>query len=416
MPKATNSTILSLVPKFTGASRITDYRPISCLNTIYKVISRLLVRRLKLILHGLIVPNQTAFVEGRLLLENTVLASELVNGYHKNKSSKKITLKVDIAKAFDTLSWDFLLSALESFNLPLPFLNLLKAWKRAPRVLQILHEFELRSGLAVSMQKSSFFSSGLSEHEITAIEVSTGMQNSSLPMRYLGVPMCTKKLNLLNCEPLLQQIKARLSSWSAKSLSFAGRLLLIKTVITGITTFWCSSFMLPTACIKRINSLCGIFLWHGTAEGHHSARVSWETVTLTKAQGGLGVKDLLSWNRACILKLIWLLFFRPDSVWVCWFKEVVLKGSLTNYWTVKPSVKYSWLANKLIKSRDLVYPLIKRRIGNGLTASFWHDNWSPFGNLTTFLAASTRRLGISKNATVGSLFSDDRWLLPPART
>lgn len=111
------------------------------------------------------------------------------------------------------------------------------------RVLQILHEFELRSGLAVSMQKSSFFSSGLSEHEITAIEVSTGMQNSSLPMRYLGVPMCTKKLNLLNCEPLLQQIKARLSSWSAKSLSFAGRLLLIKTVITGITTFWCSSFM-----------------------------------------------------------------------------------------------------------------------------------------------------------------------------
>ncbi|KAH0916983.1 hypothetical protein HID58_024643 [Brassica napus] len=49
-------------------------------------------------------------------------------------------------------------------------------------------------------------------------------------MRYLGVPLCTKKLNLQNCEPLLQQIKQRLSSWSAKALSFAGRLLLIKTL------------------------------------------------------------------------------------------------------------------------------------------------------------------------------------------
>lgn len=126
LPKTTNSTILSLVPKFTGATKISDYRPISCLNTIYKVISWLLVRRLKPILQQLIMPNQTAFVEGRLLVENTVLASELVNGYHKNRGSKKITIKVDIAKAFDTLSWDFLLSALASLDLPAPFTRLLR--------------------------------------------------------------------------------------------------------------------------------------------------------------------------------------------------------------------------------------------------------------------------------------------------
>lgn len=111
------------------------------------------------------------------------------------------------------------------------------------RVLQILHEFEQRSGLAVSLQKSSFFASGLSAEEITAIQCSTGMPCGSLPMRYLGVPLCTKKLSLSNCEPLIQQVKARVSSWSAKSLSFAGRLLLIKTVISGIATFWCSTFI-----------------------------------------------------------------------------------------------------------------------------------------------------------------------------
>lgn len=158
-----------------------------------------------------------------------------------------------------------------------------------------------------------------------------GISMGSLPFRYLGVPLNSKKLSLTNLEPLIHQIKPRFSSWSVKSLSFSGRLLLIKTVIAGITTFWCSAFILPKACFARINSLYSMFLWKGNLEGHHSARVSWEKVVLTKRQGGSGVKDLCTWNKACALRLLWLLFFRPDSVWVQWFKEVILKGSLQNY-------------------------------------------------------------------------------------
>lgn len=119
---------------------------------------------------------------------------------------------------------------------------------------------------------------------------------------------------------------SRLSSWSAKSLSFAGRLLLIKTVITGITTFWCTMFILPQACVKHINSLCGVFLWKGDIEEHYAARASWKVVTKPKQEGGLGIKNLSIWNKACCLKLIWLLFFQAGSVWVAWFKEEVLDG------------------------------------------------------------------------------------------
>ena len=103
-----------------------DYRPISCLNTIYKVISRLLVRHLKPILPDLILPCQTTFVKVRLIIENNRLASELINEYDQNKGTKKITIKVDIAKAFDTLSWDFLFSCLQSLNVHPRILGLLR--------------------------------------------------------------------------------------------------------------------------------------------------------------------------------------------------------------------------------------------------------------------------------------------------
>lgn len=497
LPAATNSTILTLVPKFHGASKISEYRPIAFLNTVYKVISRLLVARLKPILQHLILPCQTAFVKDRLLVENTVLASELIHGYHKNKGSKKITIKVDIAKAFDTISWEFLFSCLEGLGIPPKFIFWLRACicttsfmigyngtvsgyfkgKRGLRqgdplspylfviamnclsfmlnnaaaqghiqyhskcskmklthlsfaddllifidgslesvqnVLQVLHEFEQRSGLAVSYQKTSFFASGLSTQEVETIQASTGMTCGILPVRYLGVPLNSRKPNLANCEPLIHQIKSKFSSWSVKSLSFSGRLLLIKTVIAGITNFWCSAFILPKACVKRINSLCSVFLWKGNIESHNSARVAWETVVLTKDQGGLGIRDLHTWNKACCFKLIWMLFFRAGSVWVAWFKEVILKGSIHNYWTTKPSSSYSWLANKFLKLRQEVFPLIKMSLENGESARFWHDNWTPFGSLSTFLSNSPTRFGIPLKASVVSLCRNGVWRLPPA--
>ncbi|KAL0651628.1 hypothetical protein Bca4012_094319 [Brassica carinata] len=500
MPSTTNSTILTLVPKHPGASQITDYRPIACLNTLYKVVSRLLVRRLKPILPHLIVPSQTAFVRGRLLVENTSLAGELINGYHKQAGQKRITIKVDIAKAFDTLSWSFLFSCLDALDLPQQFISWVRACvcttsftvgyngvingffkgtrglrqgdplspylfvialnnlslmlkeaaherkfnyhlkcsstkmthlcfaddllifidgslESVQAVLQVLREFEMRSGLAMSVHKTSFFASGLSCAESDLIQFSTGILMGSLPVRYLGVPLVTKKLTLLNCEVLLQQIKGKFSSWSSKSLSFAGRLLLIKTVISGINTFWCSTFILPKACVKKINSLCSVFLWKGDIESRNTARVSWEVVTKSKKEGGLGIKDLSLWNKACCLKLIWLLFFQSGSIWVAWFVEEVLQGSLNNLWTTPPNRRFSWKINKLLKLSPLIYQCIKMRVSNGLTCRFWTDNWSSLGSIRQFLQlGASSSLGIPELATLASLQINGAWQLPPARS
>ncbi|XP_013624398.1 PREDICTED: uncharacterized protein LOC106330488 [Brassica oleracea var. oleracea] len=162
------------------------------------------------------IPNLFVIAMNTLSLMLNQAAQEMKFNYHLNCQTSKLT---HLSFADDLLIFiDGSLSSVQA-------------------VLLVLREFELRSGLAVSVQKSSFFASGLSTHETHLIQFSTGMPMGTLPVRYLGIPLCIKKLFLLNCEVLLQQIKSRLSSWSAKSLSFVGCLLLIKAVITGITTF-----------------------------------------------------------------------------------------------------------------------------------------------------------------------------------
>ncbi|CAA7058283.1 unnamed protein product [Microthlaspi erraticum] len=118
IPTSLNATSLVLIPKRPGAEELKDFPPIACLNTVYKLITKLLSERLKLVMSTIIAPNQTAFVKDRLLLENVLLASEIMQDYHREVIGRRITLKIDISKAFDSVRWDFLLNVLASYHIP----------------------------------------------------------------------------------------------------------------------------------------------------------------------------------------------------------------------------------------------------------------------------------------------------------
>ncbi|XP_018488189.1 uncharacterized protein LOC108858819 [Raphanus sativus] len=90
------------------------------------------------------------------------------------------------------------------------------------------------SGLAVNVSKTTLFSSGIEEAEIQRIATRFGLARSNLPVRYLGTPLCTKKLSFSDCDPLLLQIKKKMSSWTTRALSMAGRLTMLTSVISGI--------------------------------------------------------------------------------------------------------------------------------------------------------------------------------------
>lgn len=126
LPKGLNSTILALIPKKDRAQEMKDYRPISCCNVLYKVISKIIVNRLKGTLPQCISYNQSAFMKDRLLVENLLLATEIVKYYHKEDVSPRCAMKIDIAKAFDSLHWPFLLNTLRALNMPDEFIHWIK--------------------------------------------------------------------------------------------------------------------------------------------------------------------------------------------------------------------------------------------------------------------------------------------------
>lgn len=123
LPRGVNATILTLIPKHDDAKEMKDYRPISCCNILYKVVSKILANRLKVLLPELIEPNQCTFMKGRLLLENVLLATELVKDYHKQSIHPRSVLKLDISNAFDSVNWSFITYTLRALGIPEMFVH-----------------------------------------------------------------------------------------------------------------------------------------------------------------------------------------------------------------------------------------------------------------------------------------------------
>lgn len=110
IPEGWNTTRIVLIPKVDTPEKVTQFRPISLCNVVYKVIAKLLAARLKVFLPDIISETQSAFVPGRIITDNVIVAYECLHTMKKKKRGKVGTcaVKLDMHKAYDQVEWVFL--------------------------------------------------------------------------------------------------------------------------------------------------------------------------------------------------------------------------------------------------------------------------------------------------------------------
>ncbi|XP_039044174.1 uncharacterized protein LOC120183560 [Hibiscus syriacus] len=272
---------------------------------------------------------------------------ELVKGYWRKRLSSR-AINVDLQKTFDSLHWGLVINVLKAYN----FTELFVEWIRG-------QEGSEARGSTVPL--SLCFSDECALIDVGCCccgEEITRFKIGLLSVRYLGVPLVTRRLTAKDCAPLIGKAVDRVNSWASKMLFFVGRLQLIQIVLYNIQAYSGRHFVLPKGVVKR------------SANG---ARINWDKICRLKEEGGLGLRDLGEWNRASIIQQIRALVIKSDTLWVRWADAYVLKGR--SFMEFVPVLGCSWFWKKLVKLRSVAAQFIDPGSGDWIGSGKAEEAW-----------------------------------------
>ncbi|MCH79282.1 cysteine-rich receptor-like protein kinase [Trifolium medium] len=399
LTKGLNSTFIALIPKVDCPQRLNDFRPISLVGSLYKILAKVLANRLRAVIGNVISEAQTAFVKDRQILDGILIANEVVDEARKCKK-ELLLFKVDFEKAYDSVDWGYLDEVMGRMSFPTlwrkwmkecvctarasvlvngsptdefplerglrqgdplsPFLFLLaaeglnvvmkamveqnmfsgytvgtlnpisvshlqfaddtlllgtKSWANVRALRAALVLFELMSGLKVNFNKSMLVGVNIPVSWVNEAATALRCKVGKVPFLYLGLPIGGDPRRLSFWEPVVSRVQSRLSGWKSRFLSFGGRLILLKSVLTSLPVYALSFFKAPSGTISSIESLLINFFWGGSEDIRKTSWISWKTICLPKEYGGLGVRQLREFNIALLGKWCWRMLVDRDGLW-----------------------------------------------------------------------------------------------------
>lgn len=166
----------------------------------------------------------------------------------------------------------------------------------------LLRSFSDSTGLHVNFHKSFLVPINVSISRTQHLANTFGCNIGSMPFTYLGLPLGIYKPSPNDFSPLPNRIETRLNGIS-KMLSYQCRLSLVNSVFSAMPTFYMCSLVIPPQVIKQIDRYRKHCLWSGgDINRKGSCLAAWEPACRPKNEGGLGITDLKTQNKALLLK------------------------------------------------------------------------------------------------------------------
>ncbi|RVW27936.1 Transposon TX1 uncharacterized 149 kDa protein [Vitis vinifera] len=278
--QSTNASFIVLLPKKSTTKKISDFRPISLITSLYKIIAKVLSGRLRGVLHETIHSTQGAFVQGRQIMDAVLIANEIVDE-RRRSGEEGVVFKIDFEKAYDHVRWDFLDQVLEKKGFSPKWRkwmngclssvsyavlvngsakadvlsrmlvraeerNMLEGFRVGRNRTRVSHlqfaddtiffsntrEEDLQtlkslllafghiSGLKVNLDKSNIYGINLDHAHISRLAETLGCKASGWPILYLGLPLGGNPRAGGFWDPVIERISRRLDGWQKAYLSF----------------------------------------------------------------------------------------------------------------------------------------------------------------------------------------------------
>nr|GEW26993.1 RNA-directed DNA polymerase, eukaryota [Tanacetum cinerariifolium] len=248
-----NSSFITLIPKVMDAKLVFDFRPISLIGCVYKVVTKILAKRLSMVISNIVSNTQSAFVSERQILDGPFIMNELLH-WCKRKNKRAMFFKDDFVKAYDSVHWDYLIDVLEAFGFGLTWCQ----WIRG------LCSFAKASVLVNGSPSSEFqFQCGLKQGDpLAPLLFILAMESLHLSFSRVveaGIFKAKPEIELaassIGCSIMKNQFRYLGVTWKTKTLSIGGRLTLLKSVLGASPLYCMSIFKTPKGVLKEMESI-----------------------------------------------------------------------------------------------------------------------------------------------------------------
>jgi hypothetical protein len=232
------------------------------------------------------------------------------------------------------------------------------------RIQQLLIVYERASGQKINREKTSIFYSRNTQREFRNFLSSfEGVVSTTRFEKYLGLPALIGRSKCRAFAGIQGRVQAKLKGWKEKFLSQAGKEILIKAVAQAIPTYSMSVFQLPKKLCNDLNSMMSKFWWGQQTNESKMTWMSWKRMGKAKEIGGMGFRELESFNLAMLAKQGWRLVHHQESLVARTFRDKYYRNGNFLEASLGSRPSYAW--RSIFNARKLLKEGLVWRVGNG---------------------------------------------------